>query len=262
MSYTNDLNTRVVNRDIMPRSQLSTIETTFEILEYLSVAQSATPSEISDELGVPLSTVHSYLSTLEDLEYLVNDDGIYSISAAMLGIGERMRKKMDLYVAGKSVVEDLASKVEEQATLTTIENDQPVVVYNVNKNENMTLKMHPGMVLPHHATVSGKLALAFSDVSIDDIETLEEYTEQTITDRDELKKQVEDVRSEGVAFAYEEFKPKLLAIAVPVFDADELSGTVSVVGPLKQMTQSSVQESVIKKLQTASNTIEVNLQNQ
>ncbi|WP_436348343.1 IclR family transcriptional regulator [Natronorubrum sp. FCH18a] len=246
----------------MAQSQLSTIETTFEILEYLSVVQSASPSEISDELDVPLSTVHSYLSTLKGLEYLVNENGIYSISAAMLGIGERTREKMDLYDAGESVVEDLASKVEEQATLTTIENDQPVVVYNVNKNENMTLKMHPGMMLPHHATVSGKLALAFTDVSIDDIGTLEEYTKKTITDREEVAKQVEKARSEEVSFAYEEFKPKLMAIAVPIFTENELSGTLSVVGPLKQMTQSSVQESVIKKLQTASNTIEVNLQNQ
>lgn len=245
----------------MARSQLTTIATTFEILEYLSVVQSASPSDISNELDVPLSTVHSYLSTLEELGYLVNENGIYSISVTMLGIGERTRKEMELYVAGKSVVDNLASNVEEQATLTTIENDRPVVVYNVNKNENMTLKMHPGMVLPYHATVSGKLTLAFTDVSIDDVETLEEYTPQTITDRDELAEQVEEVRSEEVSFAYEEFKPKLLAIAVPIFEKGELSGTVSVVGPLKQMTQPSVQESVIKKLQTASNTIEVNLRN-
>jgi IclR family transcriptional regulator, acetate operon repressor len=246
----------------MARSQLSTIATTFEILEYLSVVQSASPSELSDEFDVPLSSIHSYLSTLEELEYLVNDNGTYSISASMLEIGERTRKEMELFVAGKSVVEDLAKMVEEQATLTTIENDQPVVVYNINKNENMTLKMHPGMVLPYHATVSGKLALAFTDVSIDEIETFEEYTEKTITDRSELEKQVEEIRSEEVSFAHEEFKPKLMAIAVPIFYENALSGTLSVVGPLKQMTQLSEQESVIKKLQTASNTIEVNLQNQ
>lgn len=245
----------------MTQSTLSTIATTFEILDYLSEASPAAPSEIGAELGVPTSTAHSYLSTLTELGYLTNEDGAYSISVSMLAIGERARRNIDLYAVGKSVVDDLAAEVQEQATLTLVEDEQPVVLYNINENENMTLKMHPGMVLPHHATVSGKLALAFTDVAPSDLESLEAYTSNTITDRDELAEDVSEVQSREVAFAYEEFKPKLLAIGVPIFYDDRLHGTLSLVGPLKQLQRTSVREAAVKELQTASNTIEVNLQN-
>lgn len=246
----------------MAQHKLSTIATAFDILEYLSDARQAPPSEISDELNVPLSTAHSYLSTLEGLGYLVNEAGVYSISASILAIGERSRRNIDLYTVGKSVVDNLAAAIEEQVTLSIIENEKPIVIYNINKNENMTLRMHPGMVLPYHATVSGKLVLAFTSVKTDDLVSLEGYTPHTITERDELEEQIVAARERKVTFAYQEFKPKLMAIGVPIFHERHLHGALSAVGPLKQMTRSSVQESVIRDLETASNTIEVNLQNQ
>lgn len=50
---------------------------TFAIVEALRELDGAGVSELAAYLDIPKSTVHNYLSTLEQEEYIVKEDGAY-----------------------------------------------------------------------------------------------------------------------------------------------------------------------------------------
>ncbi|MFB6199179.1 MAG: helix-turn-helix domain-containing protein, partial [Halobacteriaceae archaeon] len=54
--------------------RLATLEKGFQIIEIIEEEESATLTEVADRMGIARSTVHNYLTTLLELEYLVKDD--------------------------------------------------------------------------------------------------------------------------------------------------------------------------------------------
>ncbi|MES0885093.1 IclR family transcriptional regulator [Roseibium sp. SCP14] len=95
-------------------------------------------------------------------------------------------------------------------------------------------------LLPLHATASGLAMLAFGpDHLMSDLlaDPLEASTQYTITDPDELKRTVERVQVEGVAFIDQGFELHVSSFGVPVFgDLKEAVGTMAVAVPTARMT--------------------------
>jgi IclR family acetate operon transcriptional repressor len=89
-----------------------------------------------------------------------------------------------------------------------------------------------------HATVTGKLLLAFGPLPLDRLgpEPYERFTNRTLTTRAELAREVERVRTEGVAYGREEREPGLNAVGAPVLGReDSLEAMLSIQGPANRL---------------------------
>ena len=85
----------------------------------------------------------------------------------------------------------------------------------------MQATSQPGATFPLHCTANGKAILA--TLPIEEVkkllpEQLTPFNEKTITKRDELLKELEQVRKEGVAFTREEHIHGVCAVGAVVFD--------------------------------------------
>ena len=73
-----------------------------------------------------------------------------------------------------------------------------------------------------HATASGKVILAhLSEHEVDQYLSSVELvalTPKTITDRNTLRRELEQARSSGIAYNREELTDQIVAIAAPIFD--------------------------------------------
>lgn len=52
------------------RSRIKTIESAFELVEALQWLDGARASELAEHVEMPVSTVHDYLTTLEQIQYV------------------------------------------------------------------------------------------------------------------------------------------------------------------------------------------------
>jgi IclR family acetate operon transcriptional repressor len=87
-----------------------------------------------------------------------------------------------------------------------------------------------------HATAAGKVMLAFGGVGVAPGE-LVAFTERTITDGDELARQVSAARSDGFAEAVGEREPDLAALAAPVLGrGGELVAILGLQGPASRLS--------------------------
>jgi DNA-binding IclR family transcriptional regulator len=92
-----------------------------------------------------------------------------------------------------------------------------------------------------HATSAGKVMLAFSGRELPD-GPFKAYTARTITDRQVLASEIEQVRIRGYARAAGEREPGLTAIAAPIHSArGELEAVVALQGPSERFDDEAVE---------------------
>lgn len=239
-------------------------KTTFTIIDALRELDGAGVSELADRLDKPTSTIHDHLRTLEDEQYLINNDGTYRVGARFLELGEQVRNRMKVYNVARPEVEDLAEKTGEHANMMIEEHGLGVFLYKARGSDAVELDTHGGMRVPLQTTALGKTILAHRPreevEAILDRYGLPEITEKTISDREELFEILEDIRERGYAFDDEERVDGMRCVAAPITDSDDRAiAAVSVSGPKSRMLGETFTEEVPEMVLRSTNVIEVNL---
>ena len=198
-------------------SASSSAERTLRMLQYLAErSQPVTLAELSGALDLPKPTAHRMCQMLLDLGMIVND-----VNDKAFLIGPALRT----------------------CNFTTLSGSSVMYLDRVETRHAWRLTIEVGERVPIHCTASGKLFLAFMTSTkrnylLRNLE-LHKLTEKTVTDPAVLRAMLETVASNGYSQDHEEFIAGLVAIAVPVFDANnELRAAVAMHAPTSRVTSS------------------------
>jgi DNA-binding IclR family transcriptional regulator len=187
-------------------------------------------------LKLSKGTVHLLVKTLEDHGFIEQMAGnrkyrlgpvVYELgvtAAGELRIPSRMHLQQMSYEINMPCY--LAINIGQKAVL--IEKAEPVNPFMV--------VMQIGAILPYHTSSMGKVLLAYSDPGsrehIINTADLPALTPHTITGRERLRKEMEDVVGQGHALDREETLPGVFCVAVPVWDGHgRVMAALSVVAP-------------------------------
>ena len=247
-----------------PKYPVQAAATTFRIIETLHRLDGAGVSELADELSMPKSTVHDHLQTLTETEYLVNRNGTYHIGARFLELGGFARSQMKLYQVASPEIKKLAEETGEHANLMIEEHGKGIFLNKAKGPDAVNLDTHIGKRVPLHTTAMGKAILSRlpeSDVDeIIDRHGLPAVTEKTITDADELKDQLAEIRDRGYAIDDEERVLGMRCIAAPICDEEgDPLGAISVSGPTNRFDGDSFRDEIPQSVLSTANVIEVNM---
>lgn len=243
---------------------VGSLETLLSIVDYLEESGEAGVTELAEAVDVSKSTVHNHLTTLREHGYVVRDDGKYRLGLSFLRIGEAARMETDLYDIARPHVETLIDGTDLVANLAVEEQGRGVYLYRTRGSNDIQFSTRAGDTHDLHCSATGKAILAHLPPDrratlLDSID-LVEHTAQTITDRDTLRDELEQIRDRGVAFDKEEYGPGLRCVGVPILGPeDAVVGAVSLSGPAADMDGSWYHETLPQRLKSTKNRIEVNL---
>lgn len=245
------------------RNPVKSVGTTFEILNALKDLGGAGVTELARHLELPKSTVHNYLSTLEQEEYIVNDDGVYRVGLRLLELGAYPRYRKKLFQIAKPEVDRLADETGELANVLVEEHGRGSYLYRAHGEQAVKVKARVGTRVPLHSTALGKAILAYLPPErVDEIvdrHGLPRDTEQSIKSRTELNERLEDIRGRKIAFDDEERLNGLRCVATPVLDnSDSVIGAISVSGPTHRFRGDRFREDLAQKVLEVANVIELN----
>lgn len=237
---------------------------TFEIIDFLRKRNGAGVSEIADHLEKPTSTIHDHLRTLETEEYLIKDDSEYRIGARFLELGEQARSRMKVYHLARPEVDELATKTGNHSNIMIEEHGRGVFLYKAKGENAVRLDTHAGMRVYLQTTALGKSILAFRP--LDEVETildrhgLPQITENSITSRDQLLKELDQIRERGYAIDDEERVQGMRCVAAPITTSEgKAVAAISVSGPKSRLQGEYLEETLPNRVLQSSNVIEVNL---
>jgi|SRR5699024_139104 len=218
-----------------------------------------TSKEISEILDIPQSSTFNLLSTLERINYLNKDEQKkYRLGSKLIPLGRSAMESLNIHKVSLPHLKDLTEEVRETVFMALLSGDELVYIAKEVSNRSIQTTAQPGMRKPLYCTGLGKTFLAFmpSEQRNEILNSIDfiPYTENTIVNRDELERQLEQFYSLGYSIDNEESEEGLFCIAAPIFgEGNHIIATISVAGPKERMY--SKKEVIVKHIRHAANSI-------
>ena len=199
----------------------------FGILEAFSIdRRSMNLPELAAITGLSKSAVQRLTFTLESLGYLRKDPASkrYSVTPRTLELGMRYTTTSSLIESASPYLLDLNIKCGETVNLSEPDGLNMIFVSGYPGRRQISVQLPVGSRFPIYCTAAGRAFLSGSTTerveSIIGSSKIRSYTPNTILDRAEIIRLVDDARMAGFAFANGEFYRGDINIAAPVLGAD------------------------------------------
>jgi DNA-binding IclR family transcriptional regulator len=176
-----------------------------------------------------------------------NGSGQYSLGLNALRLGLLAQRKFNVAVIALPFMKELSRMTKETVLLTAVQGNKAICLERVESEEPIRYSLFtPGANLPLHAGASSKVLMAFlPEPEWDPIiaeEGLRRFTAHTITDGEELKAQLREVRNRGYAFSDQEVDREVRAVAAPILNLrGELIAGLTVAGPAYRLSKKKIQ---------------------
>ncbi|NBT91418.1 MAG: IclR family transcriptional regulator [Betaproteobacteria bacterium] len=196
------------------------------LLETLSQQHSGISlSALAERLGLPKASVMRLLHALQGQAYVMRDPGtsVFTLGPRAAALGLRTLHAASVAHRYRPLLSALVQRLGETCNLTTREGAQVLYIDRVETTEPLRMTLPPGSRVPLHCTASGKLFL--SQMPAPDCQALveglarERKTAHTHTSVAALMAEIERTRKRGIGVDNEEFINGMVAIAIPVRDA-------------------------------------------
>ena len=231
------------------RPKVQSVDRTLDVLEALATRRGATGiSELSQLVGLHVSTVHRLLATLVDRGYVRQDpdSSRYHLGSRIFTLSSAADVHLDLRLVAHPYLERMMRHSGETANLVTSSDDEVVYLDQVASMHLVKMFTSPGMRAPLYCTGTGKAMLAFGGVRFAEpvlSAAMRRFTTRTIVSRSALEAELALIRKQGYSVDNEEMEEGVRCLAVPVFDRrGDCIGALSVSGPTTRMTAERVEK--------------------
>ncbi|MFF5204393.1 IclR family transcriptional regulator [Streptosporangium sp. NPDC000396] len=194
-------------------------------------------AELARAMGLPKGTLHGILRTLVHVGFVEQDDntGKYRLGATLLHLGSSYLDVNELRTRSLNWADALAGRSRESVWIGTLHEGQVLIVHHVFRPDDSMQALQVGAMLPVHATALGKVLLAFDPYGSAP-DTLERFTEHTVTTAGDLEEELESVRRRGWAADLEELTEGEVSIAAPIRDRQGIVvGAIGVHGAVERL---------------------------
>ena len=165
------------------------------------------------------------------------DNQEYQLGLRVLELGMSKLHQMDLVREATPYLKELVNQCNETVHLGVLEEGE--VLYLAKEESSQTIRMisYVGKRAPLHSTSLGKVLLAYLSAEdrkkILEGKVLPRLTENTITDKRELEKELSKVREQGFALDREENEKDVCCVAAPIRDYQgEVIAALSISSPV------------------------------
>ncbi|MFH7819725.1 IclR family transcriptional regulator [Neobacillus thermocopriae] len=211
------------------------------------VAESTNPisiGELTEKSNMNRTTVWRLIGTLENYGFVERDPITkgyqLGIAATRLAV-QATNQYGSLIRRARNSMEKLRDATQETVLLSVPKHYGTLTIEQLDPVHSVRLVDYVNSYLPLHCTSNGKLLLSMlplEELNIVLKGPLEKVTPYTMTNHDELMKEIEMVRRRGVATAVGELDENENGISAPIFDQqNNLIAFISVCGPSFRFTK-------------------------
>ena len=228
-------------RNPIPEAATSTVhalERGLLVLQALAREGAMPLTDLSLKVGMPTSTAHRILTTLEKLGFAdINEDtNEWSVGIESFRVGNAYLERTNLIENSRKIMRDLMVATGETANLAIVDGGDVVFISQVESHNPIRAFFRPGTRGHMHASGIGKAL--FADMLKRDVEKIlqtkgcPEFTSKTLTKPSELFSDLKMSRERGWALDDEERYDGMRCIASCIYNSyGEAVAGISVSGP-------------------------------
>lgn len=228
-------------------------EKIFRIMEFL--AEQAEPCRLMDvatALDMNQSTALRFINTLVKLGYAAQEKSSskYYLTFKICMLSNKIMRRITLSQIARPYMRELACAVRESACLA-IEQQEQVVYIEIAEGPQQVVRamQRIGNIAPIYCTGIGKLFMLNKSREeiehIFDTQPIIKFTENTITTKEGIFQELEQIRKNHYACDNEECEPGARCFAVPIYNADgKIVAGLSVTGPTVRLNQDFCEKNI------------------
>lgn len=198
-----------------------------KLLDCFMKKQELSLIELADLSGFPKTTVFRLVTSLEEGGLLVkvkntSHDVKYRISLKLLALSNHVSDQLEYKKAAFPHMKKLNEEINELVHMVVLEGNEAVYVEKIDSTKPVRLVVEVGGRSPLYAGSAPKVLLAgMDDFQLDGYLShldLKKFTENTIDNIDDLKKEIEKIKTKGYAFSHSEHYKDTIGFSYPIYD--------------------------------------------
>jgi IclR family pca regulon transcriptional regulator len=219
-----------------------------------------TLTDVAAATGLTRAGARRILLTLQTLGYVEAEGRLFRLTPKILDLGFAYLTSMPFWNLAEPVMEELSAKVHESCSAAVLDRTEIVYVLRVPTHKIMTINLSIGSRLPAYCTSMGRVLLA----ALDD-DTLEAtlnsaplyaHTSRTVTDKEELKKVIAQVRRQGWAIVDQELEGGLISLSAPIRNRQgRVIAAMNISGNAQRNSAKQMVKAFLEPLQEAARTV-------
>ncbi|MDB5749524.1 MAG: IclR family transcriptional regulator [Massilia sp.] len=179
-----------------------------------------TIAEVAQATGLTRAAARRYLITLTHLGYMRHENKLFSLTPAVLRLGQSYLHSARLPRIVQPLLYRLAYSLGEAASVGVLDHEQLVCVAAVSAGQLVSGTLQPGTRVPAYCTANGRVLLgslpqAEVDRFLERVQP-EQITQHTIVNKERLSLEIARGRAQGYVLVDQELELGLRAIAVPI----------------------------------------------
>lgn len=225
------------------------LDRSLTLLEILAEVDGISLSDIALRAGVPASTAHRILTTLEAHSFVSHDEerGRWFIAVRAFQIGNAFLRHRKLNDIGRAQMRALMEETGESVNLAIEDQGEAVYIAQVESHASIRAFHRAGSRGPLHALAVGKALLA----GMDDVQVrrllqrtgLPRFSPNTISDPTALFDDLAAIRARGWSVNAEEHEAGMCAVAAPIYNEHaEVIAAMSITGPATRLSAERLAE--------------------
>ncbi len=203
-----------------------TVRRAFQVLKYVAKEEDGlTLTEITELLDCPKSSAFNIIQTLLNLDLLSEskaNNKKYQLGPENYVLGMNYYKRLDLVDLFKEFLPGIGDKFHRNCFGGILEGDKVLYIYKYAGEGAKLATCDKGTKAELYCTGLGKVLLAYSSSDyqkkVIDNMTFIKKTERTISTKEQLYKELEEVRKKGYACDNREIEDHMICFAAPVFN--------------------------------------------
>jgi DNA-binding IclR family transcriptional regulator len=218
---------------------IQTVSRALELLEQFQEGDAEFGiTDLSNRLNLQKNNVFRLVATLKAKNYIEmnNATGKYRLGIKTRALGQVARRLIDYASLARPFLIDLKQQCHETCYFSVIKDRYTCYLDSVESDLPVRVAQQVGSSRPLYCTAAGRVQLAFLEpqrqMDLLSGSEMKRLTTHTITDPDELKKELKNVVQKGYAIDNQEHDAGVMEIAAPVFDSSgTVIGALSILGP-------------------------------
>lgn len=204
-------------------------------------------SNISKLIDIPKSTLSPILKTLVELELLVIDptSQTYTIGLNTFQIGQTYLENINGLDLIKSHMRAIVNECNENCQVGINHNHEVLYLARIESSQPIKMMSSIGRNLPLYCTGLGRALLCeYSESTIKNLYSneLRKFTENTITDVNEIVKIIEKAKNDGYCEEIGEITSDAQCIAVPIISNGNIIAALGVSLPIFRASSESIEK--------------------
>jgi DNA-binding IclR family transcriptional regulator len=225
--------------------RIKVLEKAFKILELFSERdKELSATEIHNCLSYNKTSTFRIIKNLEDAGYIEKDSRTlkYKLGLRIFYLASLAEPHTAIRKITRPFLEKLNEECHETVHLAVLHQGEALYLDKIEGKKTIRVISRIGMKLPAHCSGVGKTLLAsLSEEALEEIireKGLPRFTDNTITDLNDLKEELAQIRKQGYAIDNEEIEEGLKCSAAPLINSEEkVLAAISISAPTESFNK-------------------------